>query len=60
MSEVPGVPRDCDEGQGLQGVRPRVQRGVRDPVRAALQGDPRVMTSDNDNDDDDVRSTSGV
>ena len=59
MSEVPGVPGDGDEGQGLQGVRPRVQRGVRDPVRAALQGDPRVMTSD-DNDNDDVRSTSGV
>ena len=57
MSEVQSVPGDGDEAQGLQGVRPGVQRGVRDPVRAALQGDPRLMTSD---DNDDVRSTSGV
>ena len=57
VSEVPRVPGDGDEAPGLQGVRPGVQRGVRDPVWAALQGDP----SDDDSDDhDDVRSTSGV
>ena len=57
MSEVPSVPPNGDEAPGLQGVRPRVQRGVRDPVRAALQGDD---PSDDNDSDDDVRSTSGV
>ena len=37
VSEVPQVPGDGDEGEGVQGVRPRVRRGVQHHLPEALQ-----------------------